>query len=653
MRIPFAFIQTAAAPGGENHLDVDFSALANGGHSAASFLTDTRLTFERNSVGTVQTSASAITSGIAADYARVGSKDGSSKGLVMEPGALLSDQGVGYNPRTLTGGGLNAGDATRTANAATGPDGTASAATQINASSGQYGPYFGPVTDGAYEWSHSSWQRSVVADDMQQVYNINAVVNTGGAVTSAGSTTWRRIFQRIASAAGNNKYSTSVDARDYSSVGGQAATARNVYVDYYLGSRQVFATEAYVNDCEADRIYYSAVQDLISSDELRVEYAFRPLHDAVDPVYHTGGAFGAPVAQTYYYLWRVDSTHYCRIVASSMKVEIKNGGSTYTSTYAIDWEADDLVELFVTSGDGGVPVVTVRLNSGTPYSLGGSGTIGAWSSTGQIDFCCDTTESTVANDFSVVCARHVRLKTYAAASSPAWISGAADWTPALLTASLLLLPDYSGSPWAGTASAGASSGRSMTEATNPPATSAAINGHTVPDFDGTNDVLAAGVASDTVFSTVGSFAALIYPTATPASSGAGSRYNDGTVFADPTNAEATFGFTADGIVAVILDNTVTYNEMAIAASQDAWNLMQFTWDGSYLRGRKNKGAYATPVACGPLTTITPSNPRSGLGYGGSRFTGRIAMIITSASVWSTVANTNIAAYAETIFGISL
>lgn len=650
---PFCFLAGAAAPAPDTNLDVDFSALANGGHSAASFLSATGLTFTRaTGSATVQTSASALTSGIAADYARVGSNDGSSKGLVMEPGNIL-DQGVGYDPRAVSGGGINAGTATRTAAAATGPDGTASAATQFNASSGQYAHYFGPITDGAYAWSQSCWQRSVTADDCQMVYNIAAAVDTGGAVTSAGSTTWRRLFQKVKAQSGNNKYSTPVDARDYSSVGGQAATARNVYVDYYNLPRNGFPMEAVIVDQDPDLLSHTAVEDFISSGELNVEFAFRPLHDSDDPVYHNGGSFGAPVAQTYYYLWRIDSTHYCRIVAATMLVEIKNGASTYTSTYALDWVRDDLVELFVECGDTGTPTITARINSGTAFTLGGSGTIPNFSSTGQIDFCCDTTASTVADDYSVVTARHVRLKTYSSGDAPAWISGASAWTPALLPLSLLHLPEYTGSPWAGTASAGSSSGRNFTEATNPPATSAAINGHTVPDFDGTNDILTAGVSISSVFGTSGSFFALIYPTATPASSGAGSRYSDGTVFGDPTNAESVFGFTADGIVASIVDDTVNYREMAIAASASAWNLMQFKWDGEYLRGRKNKGAYATPVACGPLTTITPSNPRLGLGYGGSRFTGRIAMIGTSTSVLSNVAFANVAAYAETIFAISL
>lgn len=643
-----------AAKRAGGHIDIDFTALADGEHSAASFLAATGLTITRNSVGTVQISASTIVSGIAAHAARIGSTDGSSKGFVMEPGALLSDQGSGYNPRTISGGGLiNAGTATHTANAATGPDGTASAASQINASSGQYGPYFGPVTDGAYEWSQSSWQRSVGADNLQQVFNVGAVVNTGGAVTSAGSGTWRRIFQRIRSITGNNKYITTVDGRNYASVGGQAAAAINAYVDFWNPSRQVFPTEAYVNDCEADRATYSAVEGIISNGQIAFECKFRPLHGSDDPVYHRGGTFGGPVAQTYYYLWRIDSSRYCRIIASSMKVEIKNGGDTFTSTYGLDWARDDLVELFVACGNGSTPTVIARINSGTAFSLGGSGNIGPLSATGAIDICSDSTASTVANDYSVVTARHARWKTYPSGSTPSWIAGAANWTPALLSLSLFHPPEYAGSPWAGVASLGSSSGRDFSEATNPPATSAAINGHTVPDFDGVDDILTASVSSSAVFSTTGSFFALIYPTATPASSGAGTRYNDGTVFGDPTNAESVFGFTSDGIVASILDDAVAYREMVIAASQDAWNLMQFKWDGYYLRGRKNKGAYATPVACGPLTTITPSNPRLGLGYGGSRFTGRIAMLGASTSVLSNIAFANIAAYAEATFAISL
>src|SRR5690606_13622046 len=62
---------------------------------------------------------------------------------------------------------------------------------------------------------------------------------------------------------------------------------------------------------------------------------------------------------------------------------------------------------------------------------------------------------------------------------------------------------FSGSPWVGTASAGSSGTRDLTEATNPPSTGAAQNGYVPADFDGTNDVLGNATAMSTLLTASG------------------------------------------------------------------------------------------------------------------------------------------------------
>ena len=650
--IPFAFWGAGGGGGGGYvGIDVDFSSLANGGHSAASFLSATGLTFARaTGSATVQTSASALTSGIAADYARVGSIDGSSKGLVLEPGNKL-DQGVGYDPRGVTGGGINAGTAARTASAATGPDGTASAATQFDADSGEYAHYFGPITDGAYAWSHSSWQRSVTTDPMQQVYNVAAATDTGRATTSSGGTTWRRIFTKVRPQSGNNKYATPVDARNYASVGGAAATQRYVYVDYYNLPRNVFPMEAVIIDQDADELSHSAVEDVISSGEMNIEFAFRPLHDAEDPVYHNGGSFGAPVAQTYYYLWRVDSTHYCRIVAATMKVEIKNGGSTFTSTYALDWKRDDLVELFVECGDGGTPTVTARINSGSPFTLGGSGTIGSFSSTGQVDLCCDTTASTVANDYSVVTARHVRLKSYETGDAPAWISGASSWTPALLSLSLWTTGSYGGEPWNGEASLGASAANGdLTQATGSwePSVGAAVNGVTTADFDGSDDYLENATDAATLFgASEGTILGMIYGDTAAASTG--SIYDDAPILRD-SNADHGVTFTTAGLRGFAYDGA--YKSVAVAAATGAWHAFMMRRREGKIGMTVDSGAEST-ADC-ETTTVLTGTVLVGYGYGGTHlFDGKIAELAASTTAISKIGFLNFKAWCNAKYSLSM
>lgn len=84
-----------------------------------------------------------------------------------------------------------------------------------------------------------------------------------------------------------------------------------------------------------------------------------------------------------------------------------------------------------------------------------------------------------------------------------WARGAS--TPVFDPATLALTgwwrASYSGSPWVGTASAGASGSRDLTEATNPPAVGAAVNGLTPADFDGTNDRLSNATAMSSFLTT--------------------------------------------------------------------------------------------------------------------------------------------------------
>lgn len=67
--------------------------------------------------------------------------------------------------------------------------------------------------------------------------------------------------------------------------------------------------------------------------------------------------------------------------------------------------------------------------------------------------------------------------------------GAAVFDPATLALTGWWRASYAASPWTGTASAGTSLGRDLTEATNPPAAGTAVNGRTPADFDGTDDEL--------------------------------------------------------------------------------------------------------------------------------------------------------------------
>lgn len=244
--------------------------------------------------------------------------------------------------------------------------------------------------------------------------------------------------------------------------------------------------------------------------------------------------------------------------------------------------------------------------------------------------------------------RPLGVRSLRGVSSVAAPSGAAPvFDPTTLSLSLYVRAAYTGSPWTGVASAGGSSGRNLTEASNPPT---ATSGYA--DFDGTDDTLAAGVTNATLFGSSGSFFALVWVDAAPAP--AASNYDRGTIFTDPTNAETTFGVSTSGFEVSVLDDTVSYVSPATpkACSTGAWHLVQAKWDGSNLKTRVDSGAWSSD-ACGPMTTLSASNPNVGKTYSGAFFDGRIRELGCSTTALSDADFTNLVSYMNTTYGLSL
>lgn len=81
------------------------------------------------------------------------------------------------------------------------------------------------------------------------------------------------------------------------------------------------------------------------------------------------------------------------------------------------------------------------------------------------------------------------------------VAAAPPFNPATLPLSGWWRSDFSASPWAGTASAGGSSGRDLTEATNPPTTGTAVNGRTPARFNGTTTLISIATSLATLLTT--------------------------------------------------------------------------------------------------------------------------------------------------------
>lgn len=374
---------------------VDFSALTLGGMSAASFLSATGLTFTRSSESTVQTSASTVetAANVGNDYACIGSPDGTKKGLVIQHKTRnLFGSGGDNAPRDLTATWTGGTAGTVTADYAAGPDGVTpgggvKGCSRVSGASGTYGPYASTaIIATSTKCCLSSWQRSRTGagnEDMMQIFNTGSPGATAKVTARTLNTTWAR----LTTLKGTTVMSavTTVDCRDYSAAtGGQTARARDVQIDYAQLEYGEFPTEAIrkgATNRSPDVLSYGTLSNWYASGRLRAYFAFYPKHDSsVQPQAYDGTN---QAAVDKYYLLAKDSSTYVRIDAATMKIEAKTSAVSFiTSTNAMSWTAQDLVEVFVEIGTSATNM-WYRVNSGSWTALeSGGSSLAAFSATG-------------------------------------------------------------------------------------------------------------------------------------------------------------------------------------------------------------------------------------------------------------------------------
>jgi len=377
-----------------NLFHADFTTLSNGGTSQSTFnSTFSGLSFARATVSTVQTSASAIDSTPGINYACVGSIDGTSRGLVLQPNTFqVIGAAVGNNaPRDFTNATWNAGSGvTTTPSYAAGPDGIPPGVgcSRIQVSSGGYGNYGNVLIGTNYCWS--SWQRSTNPasnGDMQQVW-ILATPGDGNSTVVSATSTWNRIIQTNGTS--SRQYADVVDGRDYTGSGGQSARARDILVDYAQFERGDIATECIAlsqttRNCEV--LKHTNAASLADNNRMKVRYAFYPK-----------GGSGAVTwdslfngAQAYWYLFSCANggtptfatDDYVRINTSTLKIETRIAGTTATSTNAISFSANQLVEIYLELGASIASVCKYRINGGSWTDLVLSHTYGNYNPSGD------------------------------------------------------------------------------------------------------------------------------------------------------------------------------------------------------------------------------------------------------------------------------
>jgi hypothetical protein len=225
----------------------------------------------------------------------------------------------------------------------------------------------------------------------------------------------------------------------------------------------------------------------------------------------------------------------------------------------------------------------------------------------------------------------------------------AAFDPATLTLTGWWRGSYSGSPWTGTASAGSSGSRDLTEATNPPGTGSAVNGFTPADFDGTNDVLTNATAISTLLSaSAWSMWALVNLDAI--------NTNNADVWLnDPilNDSGAFWGvhLKSGGTVHAYQWDGAS-KSVSETVSTGGWALVQAKYNGTNLLLRVNSGSWQS-AAAGNISTLTGTLRAGVTPTGGHALDGKVLELALAASALSDANFDNVKSYVNSRYALSL
>lgn len=376
----------------------DFNIITAGSLSAAALVgatgvaTFTRADTSNTNSATCQLSASTLESGVALNRPRIDS-NGTIKGLLIEQ-RMVNRVPTG-GARKIATGWVATAQGTQTNNVATGPDGTATAASQCNMNAiNQISNYQDFGSNVATRYVFSCWQRSVGTDDM-----LMSLFPSGGGtellLVRSGTTTWGRMIRAKGTALA--QYVVAVETYDTTASGGQSARARNVYVDFMQLEPGDFPTSA-INSSGATATVrptdYLAWTHPTTANRLRLYMRLYPQFSTalgISTVISSSGLDGQMASN---YLYYIDSSNYAYIKHSDNKVYMKVAGSSETaSTNAISFANGDDLEVLIEVGNNVASVLKYRVNAGSWTDLvmatfSGNATPGS-----NVTLCNDTASS--------------------------------------------------------------------------------------------------------------------------------------------------------------------------------------------------------------------------------------------------------------------
>lgn len=236
-----------------------------------------------------------------------------------------------------------------------------------------------------------------------------------------------------------------------------------------------------------------------------------------------------------------------------------------------------------------------------------------------------------------------------------WIGDALNGSSGPLDPSSLVLTgwwraSYGGSPWAGTASAGASGSRSLSEATNPPAVGAALNGLTPADFDGDNDVLSSATAyTSYVSEAAGSMACLFFARTAAEDAGVDQHFANPALIAD-ADAFMSLAFCDEGVRFTSVD-TEAYGGVVVPCATGGWHAAIARWNAEALELSVDGGEWETLPFVTSLVGST-GGLRVGANWDASvTLDGLVAESLTAQVRWSDAQSASVLAAMVARYGV--
>ena len=226
---------------------------------------------------------------------------------------------------------------------------------------------------------------------------------------------------------------------------------------------------------------------------------------------------------------------------------------------------------------------------------------------------------------------------------------ATPWDPSMMSTALTgwWRADYAGSPWADDVAS-----NDLTEATNAPATGAAVNGRTPADFDGTNDLLTAPGTLDTYMNAAAwSAVFLAYVDTAPTDPGDGARYTVAAILSD-TAAYMALGVTDGGFYAEVADGIGASSTIKQACSTGAWHMLFVRYNGTNIELGVDQVALSSQAYAslgGVAGTV-----KIGRNWDGSAFyDGKLIEVLVADHAISNADRTSIRQYFNTRYGLAL